>query len=148
MAFVDVELTDEEKAALGMKYVKFNAIGDKFLGKVTGTRQSTGSYAKPGDLDFVVKTKNTEGAVVEMLLTPGGDLGPKFRKAGVRAGFKLRIEYIADRDVGKESPMKVFKLQVDASEAVAAGAAPAAAPAAAKPAPKPAPAPTEDDIDF
>ncbi len=147
MAFKDVELTDEEKAQLGMHYVKFNAIGDKFLGKVIGTRQSVGKFAKPGDIDYVVKTKNAEGAVVEMLLTPGGDLAPKFKKANVRAGFKLRIEYVSDRDVNKESPMKVFKLQVDDSEAGAATAAPAPAAAAAKPAPAPAPA-AEDDIDY
>ena len=145
MPFVEVELTDEEKAALGMQYVKFTAIGQTLLGKVMSTRPSTGTYAKPGDLDFVIRTKNAEGAIVDMLLTPGGDLGPKFKKAKVAAGFKLMIEYVGDRDVGKEQPMKVFKLKVDAS---GAGAAPAAPAPASAPKPAPAPAPATDDIDF
>ena len=109
MAFVDVELTEEEKAALGRNYVKFSAIGDKFFGLVLSTQKAGGTYAKPNDLDYVVKTKNAAGEVVEMLLSPNGDLAPKFKKANVRKGSKIKLEYVADRDVGKESPMKVTR---------------------------------------
>lgn len=142
MAFREVDLTEEERAAMQGAYFKFNAIGDRLMGRFLSTRPSTGTYAKPGQLDYVFRHKNAEtGAIEDVTLTPPADLVAKLKKAGLKPGWKVSITYASDLDVGKESPMKIFKLLVDDS--------PAAAPAPAAPAPKPAPKPAPaDDIDF
>lgn len=145
MAFREVELTEEERAAMSGAYFKFNAIGDRIVGRFISTRPSTGTFAKPGQLDYTIRHKNAEtGAIEDVTLTPPADLAAKLKKAQLKPGWKVSITYSSDVDVGKESPMKVFKLLVDDSDAPAA-AKPAAPPA---PAPKPKPAPAPDDIDF
>lgn len=142
MAFREVDLTEEERAALSGSFFKFNAIGDRLAGKFLSTRPSTGTYAKPGQLDYTFRHKNAEGVIEDVTLTPPADLAAKLKKAALQPGWKVSITYTSDLPTGKESPMKVFKLLVDDS--------PAAAPAAAAPPPKPQPkpAPSPDDIDF
>lgn len=143
MAFREVDLTEEERAALSGTFFKFNAIGDRLLGRFIGTRPSTGTYAKPGQLDYTFRHKNAEGVVEDVTLTPPADLALKLKKAALQPGWKVSITYASEVDTGKESKMKVFKLLVDDSDGAAA--APKAAPP--PPAPKPK-APAADDIDF
>ncbi len=141
MAFREVELTEEERAAMSGAYFKFSAIGDRLVGRFISTRPSTGTYSKPGQLDYIIRHKNAEGAIEDVTLTPPADLAAKLKKAQLKPGWKVSITYASDHDVGKESPMKVFKLLVDDSDP----------PKAATPAPAPAPkpkAPAPDDIDF
>ena len=135
MAFEEVTLSEEERAALGSTFFKFSAIGESLAGIFVSKRPSTGQYAKGDDYVFRVKDKAT-GAIGEVVLSPPTDLAQKLKKADPKPGNKMIMTYTGDLDVQKASPMKQFKLLIDRS----ASAVPAAAP---KPAPKP-----EDDINF
>lgn len=128
MAFEDVELTEEERAAATLPYWKANAIGDKFLGLFLGTTESTGNYGKQTNYKF--RWRNPQGVVGEMLFTPPADAALKLRKANLQPGNRVRVEFVSTRDIGKESPMKVFKIQVDRSPPAAAPAAPPPPPPA------------------
>lgn len=138
MAFEEVTLTEEEKAAMSATFVKFEAIGDQLGGVFVATRPATGQYAKAGQLEYVFKRKDaTTGEISEVILNPPFDAAVKLKKAALKPGNKVIVKYVSDQDVGKESPMKIFKVMVDRA---------AAAPA---PAPKPAPKPENlDDIAF
>lgn len=137
MAFEEVTLTDEEKAAMSATFVKFEAIGDQLAGVFVSTRPATGQYAKPGQLEYVFRRKDaTTGEIAEVALNPPTDAAQKLKKAALKPGNKVIVKYVSDQDVGKESPMKIFKVLVDRA-------------AAAAPAPKPAPKPENlDDIAF
>jgi hypothetical protein len=137
MAFKEIELTEEEKAALGSDFYKFTAIGQKLVGKFVRTQAQSGQFAKAHLIDYVFKMKNEAGAVVEAVLNPPTDLGQKLKKAALKPGHAVMITYASDLDVGKESPMKIFKVLVDDSPA---------AGAAAKP--PPPPPPSDDDLNF
>lgn len=148
MAFKEVELTEEEKQAMtsGGSFFKFNAIGDRIAGVFLRTQPRTGQYAKTGQLTYVFKAKNAEGQVVELLCDPPTDAAARLKKAQelkdgdalkLVPGKKMILTYVSNQDVGKESPMKIFKLQVDD-----------APPSSTAAAPKPPPKPAEDDIDF
>lgn len=140
MAWKDVELSEEERASMAQKFYKFEAIGQKLYGRVVRIVPQTGQYAKPGMHDFVIRTKNTEtGEIEEVVLNPPTDLAALLKKAGVAPNHAIEATYASDRDVGKASPMKCFKLRVN-TEAPAQAAAPKPAPA---PVPKPA-----DDLEF
>lgn len=141
MAFKEVELTEEERASAGAKFFKFEAIGAKLTGRFVRTQPQTGQYAKAGAVDYVFRTKEPSGAIVEVVLNPPADLSLKLKKAALTPGRAVAMTYERDLDVGKESPMKIIKLLVDDTPMKPA---PAAAPPKAPP---PAPAP-EDDIDF
>jgi len=138
MAFEPVELTEEEKAALGAKFVKFDAIGDKFVGRFVKTQPATGKYARPGDLGYVFRAKDTTGAVTESILEPNAGLAAQLKKAALQPNYAVRITFSGEQDTGKESPLKLFKVEVD--RVLPAGKA-------ATPPPPPKPAASED-IDY
>lgn len=148
MAFKEVELTEEERAALSGTFFKFNAIGDRLAGIYVGKRPTTGIGANSGKEDYTFKTKNAEGAIEQQTLTPPTSLAQQLKKAErdglLVAGRKVVIQFVSEVDVGKESPMKQFKLLVDDGAASPANAG--TKPAAPKPAPKPAPVPDDFDI--
>jgi hypothetical protein len=139
MAFEEVTLTEEEKAALSATFVKFEAIGDQFGGVFVSSRSATGQYAKPGQIEYIFRRKDpTSGEISEVLFNPPTDAAQKLKKAALKPGNRVAVKYVSDQDVGKESPMKIFKVMVDRATA--------AAPA---PAPKPAlKAENLDDIQF
>lgn len=130
MAYKEIELTEEERAAAGAKFFKFGAIGDKLVGRFIRTQPTTGTYAKAGQLDYVFRTK-----AGDVSLSPPADAALKLKKANLKPGNAVMISYERDQDVGKESLMKVFRVLVDDSPAVAKK-------------PEPAPPPVPDDIDF
>lgn len=138
MAFKEVELTEEEKAAMSQSFFKFENIGDKLAGRFVKTVPASGKFAKPNQVDYVFKIKNTEGVVVETTMGGNADAAMKLKKAiekgDLKPGYAVLITYIADLDVGKENPMKQFKVLVDDTP-----------PKNAAPPPPPQPA---DDIDF
>lgn len=132
MAYREVELSEEEKAAASTSYVKFNAIGDTFVGVFLKWAEVPGKFGPQSTWYF--KTKDSAGKIVEMALSAPTDADKKLKKAALKPGWRVKIQYAADQDVGKASPMKIFKVWFDD--------APAAAP---KPPPPPSPA---DDIAF
>lgn len=140
MAWQEVTLSEEERASMAQKFYKFEAIGQKLYGRVVRLVPQTGQYAKPGAHDFVVRTKNAEtNEIEEVVLNPPTDLAALIKKANVAVDHAIEATYVSDRDVGKASPMKVFKLRVNTE----APRAPAP-----KPAPVPAPKPAADDLEF
>lgn len=134
MAFEEVALSEEEKAALGGTFVRFNAIGDKFPGVFVRTQPATGQFAKPNVPSYVFKGKKEDGSLAEFICDPNPDLAPRLAKAALKPGNRVIIQYVSDLDTGKEKPLKQFKLLVDRSTAA--------------PAPKPPPPPADpfDDI--
>lgn len=139
MAFEEVQLTEEEKAALSARFVKFEAVGDRFIGRYLKTQPATGKFSKAGDLDYVFKFKDTDGQVKEAILTPNQGLAAQLKKAQLAANYACRITYSGDLDTGKENPVRLFKLEVD--RVLPQGKA-------ATPPPPPPPKPASDDIDY
>lgn len=151
MAFEDVELTAEEKAALTQSFISLDSIGQVFTGRLVRTQPQTGQYAKKNAVDYVFKYKNPAeglpghraelavGAVVEGTLKSQADINQKLGKAKPEAGHVIRVQYLSDLDIGKENPMKIYKVQIDRS--------PPKAGATAAP-PPPPPPPAADDVDF
>lgn len=144
MAYKEVELSEEEMKSAGAAYVQFKAIGDKLIGRFLGTQPTTGKYAKAGENDYRFKTVNEKKEVVEVLLTPATNCRMKLEKAEkngeLRIGSKVLISFDSEQDIGKQSPLKIFKVAIDNSPPPAGAVAP-------KP-PPPPPPPAADDIDF
>lgn len=137
MAFKEVELSDAEKAALGGKFKKFEAIGDRLAGVFVRQEDRQGKFGP--ETVFVFRCKNESGVIEEVSLSSGGhtDAAVKLRKAALKPGNKVMISYASALDVGKQHPMKLFKVLVD-TETTTASTMPA-------PAPKPV---VPDDVDF
>ena len=119
MAWKDVELTEEEQQGSGArKFYKFAAIGDKMAGRFVKTQPSTGTYAKPGQLDYVFRVKSAEtGAIEEVLVTPPFDAALRLEKATkanmMPVGAAVLLTFVSTRNVGKEHDQKIFSLKVD-----------------------------------
>lgn len=137
MAFKKIELTEEEQAAGNTNFHKFDQPGDKFSGVFVSVSEEDGKYGKRKNYKF--KTRNAEGAIIEAVITPPTDLDRKMRKVQWKPGYRVKITYTHNQDIGKESPMKVFDLEVD-------DAPPAPKAAAPKPLPPPPP-PAADELD-
>ncbi len=103
-------------------FFRFNAVGDKFVGLYVS--QKEGTYGT--DYTF----RNKEG---QFVVTGKGALKAKLDKAGLKPGYLVRATFTGTKDVGKDSPMRLIKVEVDNDPA--------------KPAPKPPPPPA-DDFDF
>lgn len=134
------------------EFFKFTAIGDKLAGYFAEAYENEGQYGTNHNYKFVTK----QGV---MIFTAKSRALQLLTAADLKPGYKVILTYTANRDVGKESPLKLFKLQVDdeiTEQAIAAikGKAQAApAKAAAKPAAKPEPKEEDpfaedDDIAF
>jgi hypothetical protein len=138
MGWQTVELTEEEKQSGSGEYYKFKSIGEKLLAVFVSSSPSSGQYAKPGDVDYTLKTRGADGKVKEVKFTPRHNLAKQMAKAQLKPGYRVLITYTEDVDVGKESPMRVYSFQFDAS------------PQAAKPPPPPPPSrePGDDDLPF
>lgn len=137
MAFEEVTLTDEEKAAMSATFIKFEAIGDQFAGVFVSTRPATGQYAKPGQLEYVFKQKNAEtGEIAEVAMNPPIDAAMKLKKAALKPGNRVIVKFTGEVETGRDKPMKIFLVKVDRSTTTVP---------AAKPAPKPE---NLDDIAF
>lgn len=138
MAFEEVKLTDEETAALatGGEFFRFNAIGDKLVGRFVKTEERVNQFQKK-EIVYTFKTRTPEGAVKEVRLSPNVALAKMLEKAELKPGHAAMITYTGDLPIeGKPHPMRMFKLAVDR----AAGAA--------APKPPPPPPPAADDLDY
>lgn len=133
MAFREVELTEEERAAMGTRYKKFEAIGDRIAGLFVSVQDRQGKFGP--ETVYTFRTKNEQGQVEDIALSSGGntDAAIKLSKAGLKPGNKVIVAFTGTRDVGKTSPMKLFKVQVDDSVTPLPSVS-AAKPAAPKPA--------------
>lgn len=163
MAFRKVEVSEEERKAMGQSFISLDNIGDRFTGRLVKTQPQTGPYAKPDRVDYVFKYANPPPnapghrpelavkAVAEGILKSYGDVAMKLKKANVRPGWIVRVTKTGDLDIGKDNPMPTFDVEIDDTpphSAQGQAAAPAPAP---KPAPKPPPPPAAeptDDIPF
>jgi hypothetical protein len=103
MAFREVTVDETENKT----YFKFNAIGDRLAGVFVSATTVDGQFGPRRE--YVFKTKDA-GTVT---LTPSTDLARKLEKAGLAPGAKVIATYTADKDIGKASPMKMFKVLVD-----------------------------------
>lgn len=125
MAWVDVEVSEEERRSSAGKWFKFQAIGDKVWGRFERYEQKEGKFGT--EHNYTLETP--EGT---QSFNAPYDLHTKLQKAmrppdgtskgglGLRPGVGHRIcaTYIANQDVGQASPMKVFRLQCDTAPAV------------------------------
>lgn len=147
MAFREVTLTEEERKALGGKFWKPKAIGDKLLGFFEKYTQRTHDFNDgqgPKTLHSYT-FRNREG---EWVHDANQDLHVKLQKAmrdpaagglGLQPGrgHIVAATYTHDVDTGRASKMKGFKVEVDTD--FKRGSPPPPPP------PKPA---LEDDIPF
>ncbi len=147
MAFKPVVLTKEEEEAMaaGGDFYKFTAIGQKLLGRFPKTQPQTGPHAKANRVDYVFRmaVKNEATGAMEPKEVPftpptkAAQLLEKAMKGGLlKPNYVVKLSYTADLDVGKESPMKIFELEIDDAPAPAKAAAP------------PPPPPPDDDLPF
>lgn len=117
MAYVEVELTEEEMSGGGLSYFRFTTLGDTLAGRFVRTQAATGQYAKPGQLDYVFKMKLEDGSVGEKAISPPVDAARRLEKANklghLTPGAAVLLKYVDDKDIGKEKPMRVFSLKID-----------------------------------
>lgn len=101
------EVVEAEKVPfLKLKEI-FQTVGDKFLGVYIS--DSEGQYGP----EFVFNTN-----IGKVSFTASGQLKSKLLKAkqeGLAEGHAVAIQFTGSRDVGKESPMREFKVLVDDS---------------------------------
>lgn len=157
MAFRDVSANPEEMGE-GAEYPKFNALGDKVAGLFIETYEQDDQF-NPGKkrLNYKFKGRKADGTPGTLIITPTAHLARSLDGAQLKRGDKVIMELIAEKDVGKDSPMKIFKVLVEDGKPGAAPAAQAkpvarpaaqpqrqAAPAAQRQPPKPA----ADPFDF
>lgn len=133
MAWEEVQV--DESAPVGARYVKFDAIGKKCVGRFVKVekRQLTG-FARESNI-YTLKDKDGEFEV-----TGTYDLDRRIAAAKLERGNAVSIEYVRDVPPTQpgQSPMKMFKVLVERTSA------PSAAP---KPDPTRMPPPV-DDIPF
>lgn len=148
MAFKPVELTEEERKALGGKFWKPKAIGDKLLGFFVEYRRREHDFGDghgPKTLHSYT-FQNKEGEITH---DANPDLHAKLQKAmkpvsaggmGLEPGKRhaCAMTYTHDVDTGQASKMKGFRLEVDTEFGKSA----------ASPKPPPPPPPADDDIPF
>lgn len=83
--------------------VTFDVIGDQFTGTYLGTRT-----IPRDDGNFTQWRFEAEGEYY--FINPLATLREAFQN--IRAGSRVRIEYVDDQDTGQASPMKVFRVDV------------------------------------
>ena len=112
----------------------FPEVGSEFTAIYLGDEENVNGYGQ----DYHFLQRNRE----EGILTAKGQLAHVLKKAQLVKGEKVTIRFADEKDVGKESPMRVFKVRVeDGPKALSTTQKPAT-----KPAPKPAqPATSADD---
>lgn len=106
------EITVDETDTGNKTFKKFEAIGDKHAGVFVSKARVDGKFGPKDEYTF----KNKEG---EFTITPGADLGKRLEKAALVPGDKVIMSYVADKEIGKPSPMKVFKVLVESADAAA-----------------------------
>lgn len=107
-------------------FVKFEAIGDKFIGRYVSVKETTNNFGrKQNQYTF----KNKQG---EYTLDANYDLDRRLKAAQLKPGYACMITFVSILEPRKEGEngMKVFKLMVDD----------------AAPAPKAPPPPADDDF--
>lgn len=110
----------EEAAVVGLPFVKFATVGTQFIGKYVSQAEETSTFNNIEKKRVVYTFENRQG---KFKIDPNPDL--RKRLATLKIDEIARITYVADKDVGQASPMKVFKLEV--------AKMPAPAPAPASP---------------
>ena len=109
MAFVEIEDTG---APTG-KFFKFVAIGDMFQGRFVGVTTKEGTYGTEYNYTF-------DRVGERWTISAKTNMRQKLEKAAkdglLKPGREVRIEYTGAVDTGKQSPMQVFKVQVDDSD--------------------------------
>lgn len=130
-AWVDVEVSEEQRKEMsggGGEWFQFRAIGDKLYGRLDAYEERD-SRLNPGKKDHNYTVTTPEGRTLKTTATH--DLQVKLQKAmrppdgtskgglGLKPGVGHRIcaTYTSNQDVGQDSPMKVFRLQVDTAPA-------------------------------
>lgn len=95
---------DEIEGEGGGAFIKFNEFGQATVGIFTGYIEQDGKFGPQTVLNF-----NGVDGSEPFSLNANPDLKRKMKK--LVPGNLVRVEYVDDLDVGKESPMKVFKVQ-------------------------------------
>ncbi len=95
---------EEVEGEGGGGFVKFNEIGQSTIGIFTGYVERQGKFG----LETVINFAGYDGGE-PFSLNANPDLKGKVKRLVV--GKLVRVEYVSDLDVGKENPMKVFKVQ-------------------------------------
>lgn len=105
MAMREVVVTEEERKAAGGKFFKFNAIGDKLVGRYVSRKE--------GKFGFEYTFKTDDG---EKTHSPGKNLAPKLEKAlreGLKPGMLCVAKFTSTLDTGQASPMAVIAFAYD-----------------------------------
>lgn len=101
------ERGQEEAEKVGLPYVKFDTIGTEFVGKYLSQEEETSTFNGESRKSTVYTFMNKQGS---FKVNPPADL--RKRLATLKIGEIAKIIYVSDKDIGKPSPMKVFKLMV------------------------------------
>jgi hypothetical protein len=132
MAMKKIELSEEERKAMGQSFISLDAIGQRFKGRVSDIKPQSGQFARAGQFDYVFRYANpAEGqpghradqplkAVCEATLKSYTDVSAKLRKANVQKGWIVQVTYVSDLSTGRDNPMKIFEVEIDDSPAPAA----------------------------
>lgn len=94
------EVVVEERRSI----IQFKEIGQQVTGIYQGTQEIEGRYGPELHLLFA-----DFGSGEELSVRANPDLKQKAEKLTV--GNIARITYVADKDIGKASPMRVFKVE-------------------------------------
>lgn len=131
MAFKKIELSKEEEESLqgGGNFVKFTAIGQKFLGRFLRSQPQTGTFAKADRADYVFRApaKNEDGTVrtgadgkpvVEEAVINGTKrlhflLNREIKNGHLKPNYAVKITLIAENDIGQANKEKVFDVEID-----------------------------------
>lgn len=111
MGWREVEITEEEenssREAAQCSYPKFTAIGDKHIGKFVEYKLKTGgTYGDEHRWYFTDK----EGK--RFCITAKFDLHRKLKKAALKPGEIVAMQFASTKDIGQKNPMQMFKVQV------------------------------------
>jgi hypothetical protein len=120
------------------QFKKFNAIGDKLAGFYVSKQEAPGKFGP--ETHWTFRSKDGE----DFIPANSYDLNQRLNKAlesGLKPGNPVIMEFASTRDIGKENPMKIFKVTFDPD--IVRMPSPKAAPKAAPPPPPPA-----EDIPF
>lgn len=131
------EVEADEFAPFVKKAQVFAKVGNKFAGIYKGNSENPNGYGT--DYRFVTN-------IGEITLTLKGRLDGQLKKANLTGGELVVIQRAADKNVGKESPMQTYKVQVD--DEWGSKPAPKNGPNVALPVRESAPAVSEDEIPF
>lgn len=103
-----VEVGQKEAESSPHQFMRFKSIGDSFSGKLLRILENqTGTYG--AETHYIFQTKAADGQLVEVAVNPNPDLRKRYSVLAI--GDFARTTKVGEKNIGKESPMNVFKVE-------------------------------------